>query len=71
MGGELPKRGAVLVLVVGMPHLSPKHPLRMPDADLTHIQSISSPLVVLGSGEGKGEVDGHASSMPEASDGYT
>ena len=67
----MPKRGAVLVLVVGIPHLSPKHPLRMPDADLTHIQNIIFPNMVLVSGEGKGEGDGHASSMPEASDGYT
>ena len=54
-----------------MPQLSPKHPLRMPDADLTHIQNIIFPNMVLVSGEGKGEGDGHASSMPEASDGYT
>jgi hypothetical protein len=69
MGG-LPKRGAVLVLVVGMPHLSPKLTPRMPDADHTHIQNIIFPNLVLVSGEGKGEGDGHASSTPEASESH-
>ena len=52
-----------------MPHVSPMHPLRMPDAELTHIHSIS-PLWGFGLDEGKGDGDGHASIMREASDSY-
>ena len=68
-GGALRIRGGVLVQVLGMPHVSPMHPLRMPDAELTHIHSIS-PLWGFGLDEGEGDGDGHASIMREASDSY-
>ena len=45
-GGALRIRGAVLVEVLGMPHVFLMHPLRMHDAELTHIHSIF-PLGVL------------------------
>jgi hypothetical protein len=70
MGGCRLRGGLVLVLVVGMPHLPPKHPPRMPDADLTHIPYFTHyPVLVLGKGVGEGE--GHALALPEASDSYT
>ena len=52
-----------------MPHVFLMHPLRMHDAELTHIHSIFPPWG-FGLGEGEGEGDGHASIMREASDSY-
>jgi len=73
-----PIRGAVLVLVLSMPkahvqHASPNPP-GTPRACVTHATRTTKACFsrpgVLVSGEGKGVGDGHASAMPEASEGH-